>query len=99
MNLFYCDHYDFFLPPGHRFPIDKYRLLRERILREGLVPPERMIASAPAIDDQLLRVHRHDYLQKLKPCSLTAAEERRLGFPWSAGLLERSRRAAMEDGL
>jgi acetoin utilization deacetylase AcuC-like enzyme len=106
MKFFHCDRFNFFLPPDHRFPIRKYARLRERVERE--VPGAVLIESAPAADADLLRVHTPDYLQKLKDCTLTEKEQRRLGFPWSPQLLERSRRsvggtmaacrAALEEG-
>jgi acetoin utilization deacetylase AcuC-like enzyme len=106
MKFFHCDRFNFFLPEGHRFPIRKYALLRERIERE--IAGARLIESEPADDGRLLRVHTPAYLQKLKDCTLTEKEQRRLGLPWSPALLERSRRsvggtiaacrAAIEDG-
>ncbi|MEK7784069.1 MAG: histone deacetylase, partial [Chloroflexota bacterium] len=93
MKFFHCDRFNFFLPEGHRFPIRKYALLRERIEQSGIVPPENIIESEPASDEQILRAHTAEYLQKLKDCTLTEKEQRRLGFPWSPALLERSRRS------
>jgi acetoin utilization deacetylase AcuC-like enzyme len=107
LKFFYCDHFDFPLPEGHRFPLSKYRLLRERVQRE--LADSLLIESEPAADGMILNVHTAEYLQKLKDCALTAAEQRRLGFPWSPPLLERSRRsvggtlgaaqAALQEGL
>ena len=91
MKFFHCDRFNFFLPEGHRFPIRKYGLLRERI--EGEIAGATLIESGPAEDAQLLRVHTAEDLQKLKDCTLTEKEQRRLGFPWSPALLERSRPA------
>jgi acetoin utilization deacetylase AcuC-like enzyme len=109
VKFFYCDRFNFFLPPGHRFPITKYALLRESIEQAGLVAPEDLIESEPATDEQILRVHTAEYLQKLKDGTLTDKEQRRLGLPWSLALLERSRRsvggtlasakAALAEGL
>jgi acetoin utilization deacetylase AcuC-like enzyme len=93
VKFFYCDSHTFFLPEGHRFPIRKYTLLRERIEQSGIVPPENIIESEAATDEEILRVHTPEYLQKLKDCTLTEKEQRRLGFPWSPALLERSRRS------
>jgi acetoin utilization deacetylase AcuC-like enzyme len=93
VKFFNCDRYNFFLPDGHRFPILKYKLLRELIEQAQLVPPEYMIESSAATDVQILRVHTPEYLNKLKTNTLSEKEERRLGLPWSAALLERSRRS------
>jgi acetoin utilization deacetylase AcuC-like enzyme len=86
--------YTFPLPEGHRFPIAKYALLRERVLAEGIVPPEGMHDPARVSRDDLLLVHTADYVDRFTGGQLTAHEERRLGFPWSDYLVERSYRAA-----
>jgi len=109
VKFFYCDRFNFFLPQGHRFPITKYALLRESIEQASLVTPEDLIESEAATDEQILRVHTAEYLQKLKDGALTDKEQRRLGLPWSLALLERSRRsvggtlstakAALAEGL
>jgi acetoin utilization deacetylase AcuC-like enzyme len=85
--------YTFPLPVGHRFPIEKYTLLRERVLRDGLVHPERMHEPARVAVDDLLLVHTRDYVDRLTSGMLSPDELRRLGFPWSEGLVERSYRA------
>jgi len=85
--------YTFPLPPGHRFPVEKYAMLRERVVAEGIVAPERVLDPAAATDEMLRLVHTVDYVARLIDGTLSAAEVRRLGFPWSAALLERSRRA------
>jgi acetoin utilization deacetylase AcuC-like enzyme len=81
------------LPEGHRFPIAKYALLRERVLATGLVPPERLHEPARARREDLLLVHDREYVEALERGTLGAAELRRIGFPWSEALVERSFRA------
>lgn len=93
MNVFYHDSFTFPLPEGHRFPIQKYVLLRERIVGEGVVREEDLHVPDPASDEQLLLVHDPAYLEKLENGNLTEREIRRMGFPWSPGLVERSRRS------
>ena len=93
MKFFHCDRFTFPLPAGHRFPIRKFALLRERVEQARLVPPAHIIESEAATDDQILRAHTREYLEKLKKGALTEKEQRRLGFPWSSELLERSRRS------
>ncbi len=93
MKVYYSDLFGFPLPEGHRFPIQKYALLRERILREGLVRPEDLRVSEPARDDQLLLVHELAYLNKVLEGTLNPQDIRRIGFPWSPELVERSRRS------
>jgi acetoin utilization deacetylase AcuC-like enzyme len=81
------------LPPGHRFPIEKYALLRERAIRAGLVAPALMHDPARVSRTALLRVHTPEYVDRLTSGTLDPAALRRLGFPWSEGLVERSLRA------
>ena len=93
LHLWSSARYTFPLPDGHRFPVAKYELLRRRVLDEGLVPPERLHEPARASVEALRRVHDDDYVVRFSEGRLTAEEERRLGFPWSAALVERSYRA------
>lgn len=81
------------LPPGHRFPIEKYERLRRRVVDEGLVPATHLHEPARVDREFLLRVHTADYVDRLARGALTAAEVRRIGFPWSPDLVERSLRA------
>lgn len=94
MKAFYCDHFVLSLPEGHRFPMEKYRLLRERVLESGAVDPEDLIVPDPATDEQILRVHEPGYLRRVASGELDRAELRRIGFPWSPNMVERSRRSA-----
>ncbi len=107
MKLYYSDTFELPLPETHRFPMAKYRLLRERIASSGLEVDLRLPPAAT--DEQLLLVHSNDYLDKVKTGQLTALEQRRIGFPWSKKMVERSRRstgatiaagfAAVEQGM
>ena len=86
--------YSFPLPDGHRFPIAKYALLREGVHAEHIVLAECMHDPPRAHRDDLLLVHTADYVDRFTRGALTQHEERRLGFPWSEALVERSYRAA-----
>jgi len=86
--------YTFPLPEGHRFPISKYTLLREQVIAEGIVPAECVHDPARISRQDLRLVHTDDYVDRFTNGALTDAEIRRLGFPWSEGLVERSYRAA-----
>jgi len=109
MKIFYCDGFPLLLPPGHRFPIQKYSLLRQAVVAAGLVPADDLLVPDPAADEQILRAHDHDYLQRVKTGGLSPQEMRRIGLPWSPELLARARcsvggtiaacRAALRDGL
>ncbi|HZI12545.1 MAG TPA: histone deacetylase [Myxococcus sp.] len=109
MRVFHSDSYEAPLPPEHRFPMEKYRLVREALLERGVLPPHCLIPSTPCSREDLERVHTPRYLDAFFQGTLTEAELRRLGFPWSWGLLERSRaavagtleasRSALQDGI
>lgn len=86
--------YTFPLPAGHRFPIAKYARLRDRVLDEGIVPTDCLHDPARVSREDLLLVHTVDYVDRFTNGALTGDEERRLGFPWSDALVERSYRAA-----
>jgi acetoin utilization deacetylase AcuC-like enzyme len=86
--------YTFPLPSGHRFPIAKYALLRHRVIDEEIVPAEHVHDPQPATGEDLQLVHTPDYVDRFTTGTLTRDEERRLGFPWSPALVERSYRAA-----
>ncbi len=104
MHIYYCDHFVLPLPSDHRFPMAKYALLRERVAAE-IIPPGKLVEPAPATDAELLRCHTREYLEKVKAGSLSPKEMRRIGFPWSPQMVERSRRsvggtiAACRDAL
>jgi len=93
MKIFYCDHFVLPLPDGHRFPMQKYALLREQVGLGQLIPPQNLLVPSPATDEQLLRAHSFAYIEQVKNGRLTVKEIRRMGFPWSPDLVERSRRS------
>ncbi len=107
MKIFYSDHLLVSLPDGHRFPMPKYGLLHQRVVAARL-PEVELSPAGPASDEQLLRVHTPEYLDKVLRGQLDGREMRRIGFPWSPQLVQRSRyavggtidacRAALQDG-
>lgn len=94
MKAFYCDHFVLPLPDGHRFPMEKYSLLRERVLAVGIVAAGDLIVPHAATDEEIVRAHDPDYLWRVAAGELDRAEMRRIGFPWSPAMVERSRRSA-----
>ena len=94
LKCFYTDHFVLPLPTEHRFPMPKYSRLRERVVTEGIIKPEDLIVPEAASDEQILRAHDADYLEKVKTGTLTAKEIRRIGFPWTPEMVERSRRSS-----
>lgn len=93
LTLWSTSRYEFPLPAGHRFPLAKYAMIRERVVAEGIVRAERVLDPDRATERDLLRVHTREYVERFTGGRLDDAEVRRLGFPWSAGLVERSLRA------
>jgi acetoin utilization deacetylase AcuC-like enzyme len=94
MKIFRTDEFALPLPEGHRFPITKYALLRQRVETAGIVPPAELIAAPAAGDEEITRAHTAEYLRRVKNGELTAKELRRIGFPWSSQMVERSRRSS-----
>ena len=93
MKLFYSDTFELPLPQGHRFPMSKYRLLRERIHESDLQTQCSLLVPPAATDDQLRLVHDREYIARVSQGTLTDLEIRRIGFPWSEKMVERSRRS------
>ena len=91
MRVFHSQAYAVPLPTGHRFPMPKYPLLRERLLGDGTLSEADLTASHPVDLDALLLVHDRAYVHAVVSGGLTEAEVRRLGFPWSEQLVLRSR--------
>ena len=87
----YCfDRHRLALPPGHRFPVSKYRLLRERL--EG--QPDLSLIEAPgATDGELALAHTPQYVAAVVDGHLEPAQVREIGFPWSPEMVERARRS------
>ena len=94
MKLFYADHFVLPLPAGHRFPMEKYSRLRERLSHSGAFEDADFLVPDAADDVALLRAHSPEYLQRVVSGSLSESEQRRIGFPWTAQMVERSRRSA-----
>jgi len=86
-RLFFTDHYELPLPAGHRFPIEKYRMLRELLEADGgftLKPAP--VAEITTIE----RVHDPEYVRAFVEGRLRQSDMRRIGFPWSEGLVKRT---------
>jgi acetoin utilization deacetylase AcuC-like enzyme len=93
MKIYYTDHFVLPLPAGHRFPMEKYALLRNRVAAAGILPPHELHVPAPASDAELLRIHTRAYVDNVVHGTLAPGDMRRIGFPWSEALVERSRRS------
>ena len=109
MKLYYSDHFVLPLPDGHRFPASKYTLLRQRVANSELVSENHLTVPEAASAEQLCLAHDREYVRRVIQGELSEKEIRRIGFPWSPELVERSRRsvggtiaacrAALEEGV
>jgi acetoin utilization deacetylase AcuC-like enzyme len=86
LKIAFDEIYSHPLPEGHRFPMIKYELIPGQLLYEGSITPQNLFAPLPCDDEVILWTHTGEYLQKLKNQSLTAREQRHIGFPQSPGL-------------
>ncbi len=94
MRAFYSDHFVLPLPDGHRFPMSKYARLRARVLAEGIIGSDDVIEAPAATWDELRLAHAAGYVQAVAAGTLPAEMQRRIGFPWSPAMVERSRRSS-----
>lgn len=91
MKLFYAATSLQTLPAGHRFPMGKYEILRQRLAAE--LPQLQLQLADPASDGELALVHTPAYVQAVVKGELSASAQREIGFPWSEGMVERARRS------
>lgn len=82
------------LPEGHRFPMLKYELIPAQLLHEGVITPANIFAPEVLAEETLLLAHEASYWEQLREMTLPAREQRRIGFPLNAQLLERELRIA-----
>jgi acetoin utilization deacetylase AcuC-like enzyme len=87
MRLYYCDHHEIPLPAGHKFPIAKYAMLRALLESDGRFTLQPAQPADPAI---IKLAHDPDYVDQFINCALPPAVMRRIGFPWSEGLVRRT---------
>jgi acetoin utilization deacetylase AcuC-like enzyme len=109
VRVSYSPGYWVTLPQGHPFPMGKFPALHAILLRDGLIRPQDVAVPYEVSWEDLQRVHDRTYLQRLREGTLDRRQERRLGLPWSAALVRRSRlavqgtlnaaRLALEDGI
>jgi len=107
VRAFHSDVFVLPLPEGHRFPMGKYRLLREAV--RGQLPGIRLAEAPAASDGELALAHTPAYVSAVTDGLLSAAQQREIGFPWSERMVERARRsvgatiaaarAALADGV
>ncbi len=86
-RLFYCDHYAIPLPPGHKFPMSKYRQVRDLLAQTGFYHFECAPVASPGMVEL---AHDPEYVRQFIQGNLPASAIRRIGFPWSEGLVKRT---------
>jgi acetoin utilization deacetylase AcuC-like enzyme len=87
VKLYFCDHFEIPLPEGHKFPMQKYRLLRERLAADGSWKFEE---ATPAPVETIKLAHDPEYVDQFVNGTLPVNAMRRIGFPWSEGLVKRT---------
>lgn len=90
MHVYYATQFVLPLPQGHRFPMEKYRMLRDALAE---MPQVRLGQAEPAQDNELELVHTPLYVQGIDHGTLASAVYREIGFPWSEAMAERARRS------
>lgn len=109
MKIFYSDHYTVPLPEGHRFPMEKYRMLREKLLAEGILQPNELYEPELPARETITLAHSPQYYDAFADGSVDPKIIRRIGLPWSRELFFRSlasvggaigsARSALESGI
>lgn len=109
IHAWYCDTFPIPVPDGHRFPVDKYALLRARIESSELLQALELHIPAALQAEELCLAHDPDYVQRMLKGEMSRREMQLIGFPWSEGLVERARRSssatvsaaqqALDDGI
>lgn len=89
MRVFWDKPYCLDLPAGHRFPMEKYSLIPQQLLHEGIIEASQLIAPTPCTWEDAALCHKSEYLTKLQSLTLSKSEQRRSGFPLSQALIDR----------
>ncbi|MBC7386155.1 MAG: histone deacetylase [Cryobacterium sp.] len=109
MDVYYSDHYTLDLPPGNRFPMQKYRMLRDYLVDHQIIRTSELKSSPLALPEMLRLAHTNDYIEAMRTGSVSMDIIKRIGFPWSEDLYLRScatvggamasARSALRDGI
>lgn len=89
LKIAYHPIYRHKLPPGHRFPMEKYELLPQQLIHEGTCSKKNFFEPGIPKDEDILAVHNTDYFYQLKNLKIDKRAERRTGFPLSEELVQR----------
>lgn len=78
------------LPAGHRFPMPKFQLLRDLLIRDQVIQPGQVFQPGAPPREWLELVHDAEYVRAYCEGTLDAKVQRRIGLPWSEGLVKRT---------
>jgi len=91
LKVAYSEVYKYALPEGHRFPMEKYELLPQQLMREGTLQEANFFHPRQLTEEEILLTHTRNYFDKLENLTLTRKEERNIGFPVRKDLIERGK--------
>lgn len=90
MKVFYTDKYTVDLPAGHRFPMEKYRLVRESLLKENVLQLNELYEPEVVSPEIVILAHTRKYVESICSGTIDPKAMRKIGFPWSPSLVTRS---------
>jgi len=90
LKVFYSDHYEVPLPDGHKFPMEKYRLVREKLLSENILESSKLFEPELPGRETILLAHSAEYFDAFESGTIDPKIIRRIGLPWSRELFYRS---------
>ena len=93
LPLIYHDDYSPEFPADHRFPMDKFRLLRDHLVESGLTRDSQLLRPELCPAEILALAHEPRYIERYMSGELSREDQRRLGLPWSEALARRTVRA------
>lgn len=91
LKIAYSEVFRYLIPEKHRFPMQKYTMIPERLLAEGTITHDNFFAPKRLSEEEILTTHTSEYWHKLKTQTLTAKEARPIGFEMTEALVERGR--------
>ena len=94
LKIAYSEVFRYVVPERHRFPMQKYTMIPERLLREGTITPDNFFAPKRLTEAEILTTHTEEYWYKLKTQTLTRKEARPIGFEMTEALVDRGRHIA-----
>ena len=94
LKIAYSEIFRYSVPEKHRFPMQKYTMIPERLLAEGTITNDNFFAPKRLSEAEILTTHTREYWHKLKTQTLTAKEARPIGFEMTPALVDRGRHIA-----